>query len=137
MEWLATGGSPGADDGVDKTFANLEPVCLPVSRWSRVSVDDTHLTHLVNLFFTWDNTLSRLINRDVFLETMKTGRPKDANTKDDDSREYLCSPFLINALLALGCVCNPFAPSCSQTLTSLAALLYRRARFGRSWQQGD
>ncbi|KAJ3453382.1 hypothetical protein MRS44_017629 [Fusarium solani] len=64
---------------------------LPLSQWTTLSTDDSYLTHLLNLFFAWDHTLSHAIPRSGFLQGLKAG-PKEGGK--------FCSKFLVNSILA-------------------------------------
>lgn len=50
------------------------------------------MNHLMTLFWTWDNTVEPILFRPLF--------------EDDlcNNSAAFCSPFLVNALLALSCV---------------------------------
>lgn len=96
-------------------------ITLPISRWTTVLKDDKVLTQLLDLFWTWDGTLSRLVARDLF--TAELGNA------DAQQKHQFCSPFLVNAILTVSSVrCKskgkPFvfllAPVC-WTLTLLLA----------------
>ncbi|KAK5988254.1 Nitrogen assimilation transcription factor nit-4-like protein [Cladobotryum mycophilum] len=96
--------APGAFGGsfqarsLDDLIVNVPMPCLPVSKWTSVSEDDVHLTHLINLFWTWDNTASRVIDREIFIEDLTRG----PGTGYPATTEF-CSSFMVNALLALAC----------------------------------
>ncbi|KAF7550216.1 hypothetical protein G7046_g8085 [Stylonectria norvegica] len=87
-------GAPSISRGI-----RLRPVSLPISQWTRVSDDDELLTHCLTLFWTWDNTLTRLIHRGMFLRDLCAG--KDAvNTLSENGQMQFCSKLLVNAILA-------------------------------------
>ncbi|KAF7554027.1 hypothetical protein G7Z17_g3249 [Cylindrodendrum hubeiense] len=78
---------------------------LPIARWTRVSSDDEMLTHLLTLFWTWDNTLTRIVDRGLFFEGMcDEGSPK----LDPGGTIYhgFCSELLVNAMLAVSTIYN-------------------------------
>jgi hypothetical protein len=54
------------------------------------------MNHLLALFWTWDNMVEPLLFRPLFEEDLC------------DNRNAFCSPFLVNALLALICVSMDF-----------------------------
>ncbi|KAF4809168.1 hypothetical protein CGCSCA5_v011610 [Colletotrichum siamense] len=66
---------------------------LPVSRWTTVLKDDRILTQLLELFWTWDGTLSRLVARDIF--------SAELSNADAQQKHQFCSPLLVNAILAV------------------------------------
>ncbi|KAF5703908.1 hypothetical protein FMUND_12805 [Fusarium mundagurra] len=51
--------------------------------------------------FTWDTIGNRVIDRTIFEEDLKTLNP---NTPNQPNELRFCSPFLVNALLAVSCV---------------------------------
>jgi hypothetical protein len=67
---------------------------LPAKPWTKVTEDDHFVSHLVSLYFTWEHSACHVIDREIFLEDMKSGQL--------DSQ--CCSPLLVNALLASACV---------------------------------
>lgn len=78
-------------------------VALPVARWTRISTDDEMLTHLLTLFWTWDNMLTRVVHRGLFLEAMWAERH---TTPDSEGviRHGFCSELMVNAMLAASTV---------------------------------
>ncbi|KAH8178489.1 fungal zn(2)-Cys(6) binuclear cluster domain-containing protein [Sarocladium implicatum] len=66
---------------------------LPIAQWTPLSVDNKYLTHLLNLFFTWDSALSHTIHQTAFLEGVKA--------PDALKTHHVCSTFLVHCLLAL------------------------------------
>ncbi|EXA30767.1 hypothetical protein FOVG_17870 [Fusarium oxysporum f. sp. pisi HDV247] len=85
----------------NSVFVDLPGYTLPISKWTTVSNDDTLLSHLLLLFWTWDTIGNRVIDRIMFEEDLKTLNP---NTPSQPNELRFCSPFLINALLAVSCV---------------------------------
>jgi hypothetical protein len=83
-------------------FLNISSPPLPVSRWTIVSEDDEFLTHLLTLFWTWDTTVSLCIDRTMFEEDL-TSTSEEAEIRKGSQ---FCTPFLVNALLAVSCVCS-------------------------------
>lgn len=96
--------SLGINDGLNGMVVNVTTKSLPISEWTRVSSDDVHLTHLFNLFWTWDNTISRVIDRDIFIADLKNVA-SPWNDHSTSGGEF-CSSFMVNALLALASVCT-------------------------------
>lgn len=76
---------------------------LPVSQWTTISQDDTWLSHLLRLFWTWDTTLTRLIHRDL-LEDMISTRRGNGEKADSQFVAQFCSELLINSILAYSSV---------------------------------
>lgn len=73
------------------------PISVPANPWTTVTNDDDIVSHLVSLYFVWDNTFHSFVDRHVFVKHMVA-----ANLDSE-----FCSPFLVNALLANACVCFP------------------------------
>lgn len=73
---------------------------VDITPWTNASDDNRMMNHLLSLFWTWDNHVERVIYRPLFQEDLARGRERNWIT----SSHAFCSPFLVNALLALGCV---------------------------------
>lgn len=69
------------------------PYRVPAKPWTTIG-DDEQISHLVSTYFTWWDTFCMVIDRDVFLEAMRSKQPDHP----------LCSPFLVHAILALASV---------------------------------
>lgn len=112
--------SLGINDGLNGMVVNVATDSLPISKWTRVSSDDVHLTHLFNLFWTWDNAISRVIDRDIFIADLKNV----ANPWHDHSTSggEFCSSLMVNALLAMASVCTHNGPS-NQSNTRLTGVV--------------
>ncbi|EXJ71717.1 uncharacterized protein A1O5_05525 [Cladophialophora psammophila CBS 110553] len=71
-----------------------EPLFQLTARpWTTVTDDDSLVSHLVSLYFTWWNTFMHPLHEPFLIEAMAAG----------DTMSPLCSSFLVNALLALSC----------------------------------
>ncbi|KAL4802520.1 hypothetical protein BDV18DRAFT_62412 [Aspergillus unguis] len=66
---------------------------VPARPWTSLTDDSNYVSHLVSLYFTWNWPVQKWINRDLFIADMQRG---DLNCR-------FCSPFLVNALLAVAC----------------------------------
>ncbi|KAF4456745.1 hypothetical protein F53441_1181 [Fusarium austroafricanum] len=82
-------------------FADISGYTLPLSRWTNVMQDDKFLSHLFLLFWTWDTACNRIIDRTILEEDLKY---RDPTTLGSPSELRFCSPFLVNALLAVSCL---------------------------------
>ncbi|KAH0421225.1 C6 transcription factor [Colletotrichum camelliae] len=82
-------------------------IILPVSRWTTVLKDDRILTQLLELFWTWDGTLSRLVARDFF--------SAELSSADAQQKHQFCSPLLVNAILAVSSLHSMRKPSSLHT----------------------
>lgn len=95
--------------GDKNVFVDVPGQHLPLSSWTSVSTDDHHMNHLLNLFFTWDNIVERVIFRPVFEEDVRNTARSGLADVDKDGNQgnngtNFCSRFLVNSLLALGCL---------------------------------
>lgn len=70
------------------------PQKVPAKPWTRVTDDGDLVSHLISLFLAWDYPFHGFMDGDVFLRHMMAG----------DTTSELCSPFLVNAVLAKACV---------------------------------
>lgn len=79
----------------------LENLCdiplfeVPASPWTEVTESDYLVSHLVSLYFTWDHPCSQFLDQRIFLEHMS-----NANLESE-----ICTPLLVNSLLAMASVC--------------------------------
>ncbi|RAL10288.1 putative C6 transcription factor [Aspergillus homomorphus CBS 101889] len=62
-----------------------------IGHWTDL-VDNTTASHLLSLYFTWDNPTWHLIDQEMFLRDLESGRTR------------FCSSLLVHALLFFGCV---------------------------------
>lgn len=85
----------------DSASIDLQRHTLPFSRWTNVIQDDKLLSHLLLLFWTWDTSCNRIIDRAIFEDDLKNLSP---TTQGVPSALRFCSPFLVNAILAVSCV---------------------------------
>ncbi|OQD81524.1 hypothetical protein PENANT_c027G02490 [Penicillium antarcticum] len=63
-----------------------------VSRWTEVTNDDSLISHLMTMYFTWHYPFFTILSKDLFYRDYIRGI----------SSSY-CSALLVNAMLALGC----------------------------------
>ncbi|KAL5610590.1 hypothetical protein FOBRF1_006707 [Fusarium oxysporum] len=84
-------------------FIDLPGYTLPISRWTTVANDDKLLSHLSMLFWTWDTICNRVIDRIIFEEDLKSLDLSSPSSSPPDML-FFCSPFLVNALLAVSCL---------------------------------
>jgi hypothetical protein len=63
-----------------------------VSRWTEVTNDDSLISHLMTMYFTWHYPFFTILSKDLFYRDYIRGV----------SSSY-CSALLVNAMLALGC----------------------------------
>lgn len=83
------------------SHVTLEMLCdiplfqVPAKPWTAVTDDDNLVSHLVSLYFTWEHPFSQLVDQVILLAEMNKG----------DLGSELCTPFLVNSLLAMASVC--------------------------------
>lgn len=70
------------------------PVSVPAKPWTTVTDDDDFVSHLVSLWFTWAHPWWHWVDEKLFLNAMRTG----------DERGLICTPYLVNMILADACV---------------------------------
>ncbi|KAA8650554.1 putative C6 transcription factor [Aspergillus tanneri] len=111
----------------------LEKLCdmplfqVPAKPWTRITVDNHLVSHLVSLYFTWDHPLSQIIDQNMFLEHMN---------KCDTSSEF-CTPLLVNSLLAMASAYSDFPEvfATPDDVTSKGKHFYSEAE--RLWKAED
>jgi hypothetical protein len=62
--------------------------------WTNVTADNDLVSHLVTVYVAWHLPLCSYMDRDFFIQSMQSG----------DLDSSFCSPFLVNAVLAMACV---------------------------------
>ncbi|TLD22092.1 hypothetical protein PspLS_07976 [Pyricularia sp. CBS 133598] len=85
-----------------------QPTEMDVARWTGSEEDDKEtlnglLTHLLSLFWTWDNTVSPIIDRCMFLEDLQSNSAH-SGTLPPGAKQLFCTPFLVNCVLAVACL---------------------------------
>lgn len=79
----------GVSSSVSESLSNEERV--RPSSWTKVTDDDDFVTHLIDLYFTWDHHIFRPLSEARFRSDFEAGR-----------RTY-CSSLLVNAICSVGC----------------------------------
>ncbi len=87
-------GRPSADSGDDEPDGSYNgPIFWVTAQpWTTLTQSDEAVSHLVSIYLTMINPYWRLVEEDIFLGAM---RSRDLNSP-------LCSPALVNAMLAYG-----------------------------------
>jgi hypothetical protein len=80
------------------------PFKVPATPWTTVTDDDLFVSHLVSTYMSWYHWYYHNFDERLFLDAMQAG----------DLGSVYCSPFLVNAVLGMGCV----GLSCSPSSTS-------------------
>lgn len=101
--WMTDPGSSGYISSEQLSNRTEHVYLLPVSQWTIISQDDTWLSHLLRLFWTWDTTLTRLIHRDLLGDVISTRRG-NGDKADSQFVAQFCSELLINSILAYSSV---------------------------------
>ncbi|RDW90603.1 putative Zn(II)2Cys6 transcription factor [Aspergillus mulundensis] len=90
--YLSQSSSPADSEHVPKQRFN--PLYrVPAWPWTSVTDDSNYISHLISLYFSWNSPVQKWIDRDLFIRDMQSGN-KDSQ---------FCSPFLVNAVLAVAC----------------------------------
>ncbi|KAH8691609.1 hypothetical protein BGW36DRAFT_305078 [Talaromyces proteolyticus] len=76
---------------------------VPASPWTSVTEDDSFISHLISLWFTCSFPGYNYIDQELFLRAMRSR----------DLRSPLCSPFLVNAMLADACFLSDHPKVCA------------------------
>ena len=79
-----------------QNVVNINVLSLPAKPWTEVTDDSEIISHLIMLYFAWDRPFCYIVEKTSFVQDMLSG-----NTKST-----FCSPLLVNAILAQGCVRN-------------------------------
>lgn len=82
------------------------PQKLPAAPWTTVTGDDDLVSHLVSLYLSWDWPIHAFFDADVFLRRMRAASAGGRSKGDGDE---LCTPFLVNAVLANACYFSEFS----------------------------
>ena len=74
-------------------------VKVPAAPWTSVTKDDFFVSHLVSAYFSWYHWYYHNFDDKLFVDAMAAG----------NLDSLWCSPFLVNAILGMGCVsgCQP------------------------------
>ncbi|KAF3939284.1 hypothetical protein ABW19_dt0209332 [Dactylella cylindrospora] len=68
---------------------------VPSQPWTSVTNSDEFVSHLIQLYFTWEAPFYDIVQKEVFLPDMKAGNPETSS---------YCSQLLVNAMLATACL---------------------------------
>jgi Fungal specific transcription factor domain. len=77
---------------VQKSLLDTDNQTHAVSRWTEVTDDDSLISHLMTMYFTWHYPFFTTLSKNMFYRDYIRGV----------SSSY-CSALLVNAILALGC----------------------------------
>ncbi len=99
----------------------LPPITVLAHPWTTLASDEV-VSHLISLYFTWEQPCLQLIDKTAFLVDMKAGEHSRA--------DGFCSPLLVSAVLAKACVSKLFSsppPVLSIDLLLIDLLAYQPA----------
>ncbi|KAJ5098469.1 Transcription factor [Penicillium argentinense] len=82
----------------------------PMRRWTQVTEDDSLISHLLTMYFTWHYPFFTILAKDMFYRDYVRGV----------SSPY-CSPLLVNAMLSLGCHFSSWPGAFSDPHNSITA----------------
>ena len=69
-------------------------ISVPARPWTTVTDDNDLVSHLMSLWFTWAHQWWQWLDKPTFIEAMQEG----------DLNSPLCSPYMVNMVLADACV---------------------------------
>ncbi|KAF7618508.1 pathway-specific regulatory protein [Aspergillus flavus] len=97
---VSSGAPPSRPTVMDLNYlCDVTPFRVPAKPWTTVTNDDNLVSHLVSLYFTWDYPFYAFVDQKAFIRHMTLG-----NVDSD-----LCSPFLVNAVLANACYYSQYS----------------------------
>ncbi|KAF3194157.1 hypothetical protein TWF225_008319 [Orbilia oligospora] len=67
---------------------------VPSQPWTNVTTNDEFVSHLIQLYFTWEAPVYDFVEKAPFISEMRSGNPVNSR---------YCSPLLVNAMLASAC----------------------------------
>ncbi|KAK6346057.1 hypothetical protein TWF730_010391 [Orbilia blumenaviensis] len=67
---------------------------VPSQPWTTVTTNDEFVSHLIQLYFTWEAPIYDFVEKALFISDMRSGDPKNSR---------YCSPLLVNSMLAAAC----------------------------------
>ena len=109
--------SPGAkrtiEDRIRPQSLILPPISMSAYPWTTLASDEV-FSHLLSIYFTWEQPCLQFIDKTAFLADMKATDVSRPNT--------FCSSLLVSALLAQACVSRPFSAPLSLVSTNLVLI---------------
>ncbi|KAK6506309.1 hypothetical protein TWF506_011226 [Arthrobotrys conoides] len=67
---------------------------VPSQPWTTVTANDEFVSHLIQLYFTWEAPVYDFVEKTLFISDMRSGNPATSR---------YCSPLLVNSMLATAC----------------------------------
>ncbi|KAK6371230.1 hypothetical protein LTS17_008961 [Exophiala oligosperma] len=102
------------------------PVSVPAKPWTTVTDDDDFVSHLISLWFTWAHPWWHWVDEKLFLNAMRTG----------DDRGLICTPYLVNMILADACLLDTLADDGSEPNKWIREQFYQEAKKGLDAEKG-
>ncbi|KAF2191960.1 hypothetical protein K469DRAFT_555285 [Zopfia rhizophila CBS 207.26] len=98
-----------------------DPKLGSAKHWTTATNDESLLSHLMSVWYTWEYTYFHFFDWNIFLDDMVTGRTE------------FCSKLLVNALLASACSLSPLIKDRSKPFSdNIMTSFYKEAR--RLWE---
>jgi hypothetical protein len=91
------GDRKSMEDRIRPQSLLLPPIAMFAHPWTTLASDEV-VSHLLSLYFTWEQPCLQFIDKTAFLADLKAGEISRTNG--------FCSPVLVSALLAQACVSN-------------------------------
>ncbi|KAK6331800.1 hypothetical protein TWF718_002342 [Orbilia javanica] len=101
---------------------------VPSQPWTTVTTNDEFVSHLIQLYFTWEAPVYDMVEKSLFIAEMRSGDPT--------SSRY-CSPLLVNAMLATACRYSDRDASFEDGDDPLSCGNHFFEEAKRLWQVGD
>lgn len=92
------GSKRSNDERIRPQSLLLPPIAVLAHPWTTLASDEV-VSHLVSLYFTWEQPCLQFVDKNAFVADMKIGEPT--------RRGGFCSSLLVSALLAQACVGRP------------------------------
>jgi hypothetical protein len=86
------------EDRIQPQSLLLPPIVVLAHPWTTLASDEV-VSHLLSLYFTWEQPCLQFIEKDAFLADMKAG-----NSSQSARPDGFCSSLLVSTLLAQACV---------------------------------
>ncbi|EXJ58886.1 hypothetical protein A1O7_06316 [Cladophialophora yegresii CBS 114405] len=102
------------------------PLQVPARPWTTVTDDDDLVSHLMSLWFTWAHLWWHWVDEEEFIKAMQAG----------DTSSLICTPYLVNMILADACLLDTLADDGSEPNLELRQQFYNEGKKGLDDEEG-
>ncbi|OCT51910.1 hypothetical protein CLCR_08118 [Cladophialophora carrionii] len=102
------------------------PLQVPARPWTTVTDDDDLVSHLMSLWFTWAHPWWHWVDEKEFIKAMQAG----------DTSSLICTPYLVNMILADACLLDTLANDGSEPNLELRQQFYNEGKKGLDDEEG-